>query len=65
MGILIKVKGDCCALLTNVYKIRETCRDFFWCFSSFSPFKSPKKKRNLLLPATVLGSPKMEKSVPK
>ena len=45
MGILIKVKGDCCALLTNVYKIRDMQR-FFWCFSSFSLFKSPKKKRN-------------------
>lgn len=54
MGILIKVKGDCCALLTNVYKIRETCRDFFWCFSTFSPFKSPKKKKKQICYCLVL-----------
>lgn len=66
MGILIKVKGDCCALLTNVYKIRETCRDFFGVFFLFPHISHLRKKEtNLLLPATVLGSPKMEKSVPK
>ena len=48
MGILIKVKGDCCALLTNVYKIRETCRDFFFfgVFLLFPHSSHLRKKRN-------------------